>query len=278
MCSPWMYARSHHRPASLLLAQVGRCPCYDPSRSWIDPRSGVSKALEVGLDSRSVEGESPGRSDAFAPSNALAPGNALAPSNAHHTPGNASAAGLAAQQDLELLQRTSRGDPAAVEHFLVRMHFVSRVTYVLNARFGSPLDAHDLADLSQDALMLVWRKLEAFDGRSPLESWVYGIVRLEFMNTLRKKRRRPELDDSAGDDSAAPDSEPAVDAELLRRGLERIDPEESRMIRLHHFEDLTFEDAASRLGIAVSTAKSRYYRGIEKLQELLRGRAQDAGG
>ena len=42
------------------------------------------------------------------------------------------------------------------------------------------------------------------------------------------------------------------------------------MIRLKHFQELTFEEISSRLSIPANTAKTKYYRGLEKLRETLR--------
>jgi len=41
------------------------------------------------------------------------------------------------------------------------------------------------------------------------------------------------------------------------------------LIELKQFEELTFESAAERLGISVDTAKTRCYRGLNKLRTLL---------
>lgn len=41
------------------------------------------------------------------------------------------------------------------------------------------------------------------------------------------------------------------------------------MIELKQFEELTFESTAERLDISVNTARTRYYRGLNKLRTLL---------
>jgi RNA polymerase sigma-70 factor (ECF subfamily) len=178
--------------------------------------------------------------------------------------------------DLELARGTLSGAAVEVERFIARMSCVPRMLAAVNLRLGAPLDAHDLADLTQDALILVWRKLGSFDGRTPLEAWVYGVVRLELLNTVRRKRRRPEPVDDAEIRARPTEPELDVDVELLRREIEKLEPEEAAMIRLHHYEDLTFDAAAARLGVAVSTAKSRYYRGLDRLSEIVRGRSRSA--
>jgi DNA-directed RNA polymerase specialized sigma24 family protein len=51
--------------------------------------------------------------------------------------------------------------------------------------------------------------------------------------------------------------------------LSRLEPAEETILRMRHFDEISFESAASKLGISVSAAKSRYYRGLEKLRRIL---------
>ncbi len=186
--------------------------------------------------------------------------------------------------DRELLERARRGEELAVEPFVRRMGCVPRILSVLNRRLGTQLDEHDLADLAQDTVVLVWRKLDAFDGSCTLETWAYGIARLEYMNALRRKlrarRNALELDVA---DSEAEQPSPAADGlarEELEGWLSELDPEESAVVRKKHFEGKTFEELAEELGISPNTAKTRYYRGIRGLQRKLgrtgHGQQEDA--
>src|SRR5262249_7628794 len=93
-------------------------------------------------------------------------------------------------QDLELVRRALGGQRAAVDGLLARLRNVPRILAALNVRLGWPLQADEIADLSQDAVVLIWRKLDTFNGRSSLETWFYSIARNEFMNALRSKQRR----------------------------------------------------------------------------------------
>ena len=62
--------------------------------------------------------------------------------------------------------------------------------------------------------------------------------------------------------------------------LERLGGVEAETIRIKHFEGLTFEAVGVRLGIPTNTAKTRYYRGMLRLEKLLRsamGRSEPGG-
>ena len=83
-----------------------------------------------------------------------------------------------------------RGVPGSLDQLVGRMECVPRFLASLNGRLGRPLGTHDLADLAQDTLVVIWEKLETFEGRATLESWTYRFCYLELMNSVRRKGRR----------------------------------------------------------------------------------------
>jgi RNA polymerase sigma-70 factor, ECF subfamily len=177
--------------------------------------------------------------------------------------------------DIELAQRVLLNEDTAFERFLERMAVLPRILDVLNSRLGRPLNDHDLADLAQDTLILVWKKLPSFAGEATLETWVFGVARLELMNAVRKLRRRgagAQALDTERLEAPVHDRESKLDYAVLHEALARLDPLEADVVRLKHFDDLTFEVIGERRSISVNTAKTRYYRGIRHLHEVLRTR------
>lgn len=66
---------------------------------------------------------------------------------------------------------------------------VDRVFRALH-RFGVADDA--VEDAVQDVFVIAYRKLESFEGRSALSTWLYGIALQVARNYRRSARRRPE--------------------------------------------------------------------------------------
>ncbi len=86
---------------------------------------------------------------------------------------------------------------------------------------------------------------------------------------LRSQRRRPasaELSETQGSPAAPRTS---LDFDHVHGALERLPARDATIIRLKHFEDLTFEQIAQRLAMPQSSAKADYHRAIERLRELL---------
>ena len=163
-----------------------------------------------------------------------------------------------------------------------RLACVPRILAFQNRRLGRPLGPEDLADVTQESLVVVWRKLDEFDPATRFESWVYRICFLELMNYVRKVQRRRRLLDEAKDHLAAEAHAPGTLTmteserfESVHVALGVLSEEEAVVVRLHHFEEQTFEEVGERLGIPMGTAKTRYYRGLEKLRAFLRNHEQE---
>jgi RNA polymerase sigma-70 factor (ECF subfamily) len=162
------------------------------------------------------------------------------------------------------------GSEHARTEFVERMKCVPRILAAKNARMGSPLNDADVEDVVQETLVSVWRRLPTFEGRAALETWVYRFCHLKLCKFLESRRRVPrpveELEEEEQEGAAPGDPD---EFEQVYLALDRIDEGEAAVLRLKHFEQLTFEEIGRSLGVSPNTAKTRYYRGLERLRDLL---------
>ncbi len=196
--------------------------------------------------------------------------------------------GPAAAADLELTRAALRGERPALRSFLERMRCVPRVLAVKNRDYGRALDDAELEDLVQNTLMAVWRKLHLFDGRARLETWVYRFCVIELLRRLRALQRAPasldELErqgagpDARQDAQAAANVEADIDREHVHASLEHLHPVDASILRLKHFEECTFVEVGRRLALPTATAKTRYYRALERLRQRLAPRLRSEEG
>lgn len=186
--------------------------------------------------------------------------------------------------DVALARRVLELEVTTIREFEERMECVPRILSARNARMGHPVPPEELADLVQDTLVLIWRKLPEFEGRSSLETWIYRIFSLELMNAVRSWRRAHRR--LAGDperllaDQCSREQDPSSSLRYqdLYQGLARLAPEEERVLRLKHYEDLTFDEIGRREGMSTSRAKARYYAAMQRLRHYLRSERIDKVG
>lgn len=181
-------------------------------------------------------------------------------------------------RDARLVRDALAGDRQAGERLAERLMCVPRVLGSINARRGGRLSSHDLEDLIGDCLLGIWRKLGSYHGEATLEGWLYRFCFLEFMNKARLLSRRPEVSRPELAQHESP--EVALDRDLEREDLERtllrLGPPDSDVVRLKHYDELTFEGIARALGITTKMAKTRYYRGIAWLQRELTAQVRES--
>lgn len=172
--------------------------------------------------------------------------------------------------DVERVRRASGGDPQAVDELLVRLRCVRRFLTAKNRQLGGRLGPEEIDDAVQETLFAIWRKLATYRGLGSFEAWAYRFSYLELLSRLRKQHRldRPVEEVEVEDDGAREPSR-ALDDEHLYRMLDKLGPPGSDVIRLKHLEELSFDEIGERMGTSPNTAKTRYYRGMRRLRELL---------
>lgn len=188
----------------------------------------------------------------------------------------------------ELIARMQVGDASAVTDLAVvygpRIHQLA---------FRYMKNWEDAEEVTQDVLMKVFRKIDAFRGDAALSSWIYRITFNTAMSRLRTGRasrqaehQRPEP--HADDLGSMPPQDPAdwsslADDHVMRREMrERLIsaltelPEVYRIpVVLRDIQGLSTEEASRILHVKPQTLKSRLHRGRLILRQAL---AVFAGG
>ena len=177
------------------------------------------------------------------------------------------------EHDLELVRGVLAQEPIAIENLAERLRCVPRILAAQNAKLGHVLGADDLADITQDTIVILLRKVREYSGRAPLEAWVYRVCCYEFLNAVRRRRRREpgvDLQEAPQADEAAERGwQQLLAREALESGLARVGGVEAEAVRMKHFEERTFEDMGRLLALSTNTMKTRYYRGLARLTEIL---------
>lgn len=179
--------------------------------------------------------------------------------------------------DLELARAALSGDAGARRRFATRMRCVPRMLKVVCRRLEVPFPREDLEDLVQDTVTTIWRRLDSYQGMASLETWAYRFCRFELANRRRARGRRPKHVSVEGWDTPAEPEDAVLEYDHVHRALDGLEPEESVLIRLKHYEGLSFDEIARHLGLPSSTLKSRYYRGMERLRTQLSPTEREVG-
>ena|SRR3981189_4037 len=178
--------------------------------------------------------------------------------------------------EAEIIQRVREGDPTAFE-CLYRSH-CKRVYAVCLRMVGNTTEAEDL---TQEAFLLLFRKIHTFRGESAFSTWLHRLV----VNTVLMHLRKKSLPAVSMETGPAPDGEAtsssveiATSDLLLEGSIDRINlgrcvaqlPAGSRAIFvLHDFQGYQHREIAEMLGRSEGVSKSQLHRARKRLRELL---------
>jgi RNA polymerase sigma-70 factor (ECF subfamily) len=175
--------------------------------------------------------------------------------------------------DRSLIQRLRAGDRGA---FAEIYDNYSRGIYRLVLRMvGNSALAEDLL---QEVFLKLWKSAAMLDeGATSLGPWLIAVARNHVLDYLKSKRNRSSmqsvpLDLSEISQHLSP-SEPTFVFEerlrLLRRGLDRLDARERRVLELAYFEGLTQTEMAAMLNMPLGTVKTCVRLAIRNLKKHL---------
>lgn len=172
--------------------------------------------------------------------------------------------------DQALIRSALQTDGAARRRVVERLGCIPAMLRLREQRLGEPLSSEERLEAAQETALAVWAKLERFDGRAPLEGWVFGFVVREHYKALARRRRgarraEPVLQEPP--DEASP--EPTDDYAKVHRCIEALGSPSAEIVRLRHFQERAFHDIARELDLPESNVKTRYYRAVSRLRVQL---------
>ncbi|MBE5784020.1 MAG: sigma-70 family RNA polymerase sigma factor [Clostridiales bacterium] len=132
-------------------------------------------------------------------------------------------------------------------------------------------DRHLAEDAFQIALTRVWEKLDTFQGKSTLKTWIMQIAANTCRNMLRTgwyrllKKTGPEemlFDQAAKDDT---------EKREVRQAVLQLPVKYREIILLYYFQGFKIHEIASALGIREGTVSTRLKRARALLAQELKG-------
>jgi RNA polymerase sigma-70 factor, ECF subfamily len=173
-----------------------------------------------------------------------------------------------------LVQAIARGDQLALHTLYAQTH---RIVFTLTMRITSNRETAE--EVTVDVFHDVWRRAPMYDpANGSVVGWIMNQARSRAIDRLRFEQRKKRVGDQGIDPStvtAMRDPHEASEVEeqgrLIRQALQALTPEERQAIETAYFSEMTYGEAATRLGEPVGTVKTRIRSGLEKLRRLLTG-------
>lgn len=177
----------------------------------------------------------------------------------------------------ELLPALRRRDSAAFNQLFET--YSDKVYRLAFSQLGNEDEAEGVV---QDAFLRLFERLDQFEGRARLSTWLYRVAYNLCQDRLRQRRPLLSLnEDNDDDDLPAPTvlidwedlpeqylSAAEVSAEL-DRAIATLPPKLKTVFTLREMEGLSTQECAEVLGISANAAKVRLHRARLLLREQL---------
>lgn len=179
----------------------------------------------------------------------------------------------------QLVKKAKDGDMEAFEE-LIRIY--EKQIYNVAYRIVGSYD--DALDVSQEAMVKIFKNLAYFEEKSKLSTWIYRIVTNTALDFLKKygKHKVVSIDQKMeGDDNAFDRDFPSTDAspqenmeqkerrEAILHALDQLSPEHKAVLVLRDFSGLSYEEIARATLCSEGTVKSRINRARKSLRKIL---------
>jgi RNA polymerase sigma-70 factor (ECF subfamily) len=126
-------------------------------------------------------------------------------------------------------------------------------------------------DLLQETAYRVLRAELQFTIGTNFTAWVYRILRNQFISSLRRSKRTPAPIDDIPESFFAqpPEQEDVVLSNQILRAMDKLHPEQRKVLMLVCTEGLSYDEAAKTLNCSLGTVKSRLWRARKHMEQLI---------
>ncbi len=173
-----------------------------------------------------------------------------------------------------LIQRILAGDEAAFTSLVSK--YEKQVHAYAVREIG---DYHIAEDITQETFMEVYQKLKTLKDPEKFSTWLYAIVKNLCIAWYRKNRLLPESLEEIHISKIETDtysryvasehtkSTAYAQRNLVNKLLMKLKESDREIITLHYFEEMTYAEIGTYLGISENTIKSRLHRARQRLKK-----------
>jgi RNA polymerase sigma-70 factor (ECF subfamily) len=179
-------------------------------------------------------------------------------------------------EDRDLLQRCVAGDQGAWDEFVRRTRSAIQRGATIALRKFRVTDKESIENVHQQVYVELLRDgrktLRTYRGDSDLEGWVAVIAMRTAYRLMRQRAPEAPLPDLLPAAATPAPGEKAERSEFLNQldaAFRKLDPREAALLRLSYYEEMSYKDIASTLGIPLNSVSPLLIRAKDKLKQYL---------
>ncbi|MDF2946392.1 MAG: polymerase, sigma subunit, SigW [Bacillales bacterium] len=165
------------------------------------------------------------------------------------------------ETDEQLIKRIQNGEKDVFRTLIVRYQ-----TKVYAVALKVSCNTKDAEDITQEVFLQLYRSLSQFKGESTFSTWIYKIAMSKALDYKRKQNRTIQHHNEEMLVQIPNTISPEIillekeDKELAYGNIDNLPPPYQEVVKLYYFNELSYQEIADKLDIAVKTVESRLYR------------------
>lgn len=182
------------------------------------------------------------------------------------------------ENEILLIKRSQKGDINSFEELIKEYKKIA-----FNIALKILKNKEDAEDISQEALIKVYKNIDRFNMDSSFKTWLYRIVVNTCLDHVRKNKENPISIDQpirSGHDEFymdvedyRPTPQEILETKLTQKmvmdAVNELEDDFKSIIILRDINDFSYEEISEILECNIGTVKSRISRGRQKLKEIL---------
>lgn len=173
--------------------------------------------------------------------------------------------------DFEIVKRFVAGDESAFN--ILAKKYQKRIYWHARQMLNDHLDADEV---TQEVLIVMYKKLKTFNFQSSLYTWIYKIVTTRSLNQIRRKKIKRFLSFEDAEEKELSTQHDIVEdiankqkLEKIQKALDKIPPKQRQVFVLRNFDELSYEEISDITGKSVGGLKANYFHALKKIIGLV---------
>ncbi|QPK83713.1 sigma-70 family RNA polymerase sigma factor [Corynebacterium qintianiae] len=179
----------------------------------------------------------------------------------------------------------------------VQQRFAEEAMPLLDQLYGGALrmtrNPQDAEDLVQETYLKAFKAFDNYKPGTNMKAWLYRIMTNTYINSYRKKQRRPletstedvtdhqlyttSSHDSAGLESAEVAALKGMPNSRISAAFDELNEDYRMVVYMADVDDMAYKEIAEALDIPLGTVMSRLHRGRKQLRTMLKDVANEQG-
>ncbi|MFC2083976.1 RNA polymerase sigma factor [Bacteroidota bacterium] len=176
-----------------------------------------------------------------------------------------------ADEDYKLVESFLDGNEGAFNKIVYK--YQQKIYWHARRMIGNHLDADEI---TQEVLIVLYKKLKLFKFKSSLYTWIYSITSRRSINYIKRSKIKELFTSESSEtmnlvshDNVVKNLEDKEKLRKLEKILLKLPVKQREVFILKNFEELSYNEISKITGKSVGGLKANYFYAIKKVTELL---------